>query len=306
MSIRVTLSMLLLTIFWGSAFPAIKIALTGMTPGHLTLIRFLVASACFIVYSRVANTRLLPDKRDLPYVMLLAFLGISFYHSALNFGQQHVGAGAGSLIIATAPALSAVLASWLLGERLPVVAWFGLLLSLAGVALISSGSCDSSLTAQGFNPYALLILAAAFATSLYAVLQKRMFTRYTGFELATFVTLLGTIPLLIFAPGFAADMRDANLSALVAAIYTGIFPAALCYAIFAYALSQAPVVRVTTMLYLVPVNSTLFAWLLIAEVPAPLTLLGGVVALAGVIVVQWSKRQAARRGARALLQQSPQ
>lgn len=301
MSIRVTLSMLLLTIFWGSAFPAIKVALTGMTPGHLTLIRFLVASACFIIYSRVAHTRLLPDKRDLPYVMLLAFLGISFYHSALNFGQQHVGAGAGSLIIATAPALSAALASWLLGERLPVAAWFGLLLSLAGVALISSGSSDD--LARGFNPYALLILAAALATSLYAVLQKRMFSRYTGFELATFVTLLGTIPLLIFAPGFVTDIRDANMSALIAAVYTGIFPAALCYAIFAYALSQAPVVRVTTMLYLVPVNSTLFAWLLIAEVPAPLTLLGGVVALAGVIVVQWSKRNAARRGARALLQQ---
>lgn len=301
MTVRVTLSMVLLTIFWGSAFPAIKVALTGMTPGHLTLIRFLVASACFIVYSRVANTRLLPEKRDLPYVMLLAFLGISFYHSALNFGQQHVGAGAGSLIIATAPALSAALASWLLGERLPAAAWVGLLLSLAGVALISSGSSDD--LAQGFNPYALLILAAALATSLYAVLQKRMFTRYSGFELATFVTLLGTIPLLIFAPGLVADIRDANVSALVAAVYTGIFPAALCYAIFAYALSQAPVVRVTTMLYLVPVNSTLFAWLLIAEVPAPLTLLGGIVALAGVIVVQWSKRQAARRGARALLQQ---
>lgn len=303
MTVRVTLSMVLLTVFWGSAFPAIKVALTGMTPGHLTLLRFLVASACFVIYSYVAKTRLLPDRRDLPYVMLLAFLGISFYHSALNFGQQHVGAGAGSLIIATAPALSAALASWLLAERLPAAAWFGLLVSLVGVAFISAGSGDSSLAAQSFNPYALLILAAALATSLYAVLQKRMFSRYTGFELATFVTLLGTVPLLIFAPGFVADVADANLPALVAAVYTGIFPAALCYAIFAYALSQAPVVRVTTMLYLVPVNSTLFAWWLIAEVPAPLTLLGGVIALAGVIIVQWSKRRAARRGARALLQQ---
>ncbi|MEM7735843.1 MAG: DMT family transporter [Deinococcota bacterium] len=295
MTLPVMLSMIVLVVLWGSAFPAIKLALTGMTPGHFTLLRFIAASLCFIIYGLVRRKRLLPAARDLGYVFLLSVLGVSFYHSALNFGQAKVSAGAASLIIATAPAMSAALASLLLHEYLPKLAWGGLAVSLAGVGLIVLGnpsSADTTTSPTAVNPYALLILAAALSTAFFVVLQKPMLKRYSSLDLAGFITVLGTLPLIIFAPGLLTDLADASPVALGAAIYAGIFPAALCYVIFAYALANTSVAQVTTMLYLVPVVSTLFAWFLLGEVPTQLTFIGGFVALLGVLIVQQTKRKA--------------
>ncbi|MEM6429891.1 MAG: DMT family transporter, partial [Deinococcota bacterium] len=200
MTPSVTLSMLVLVILWGSAFPAIKLALTGMTPGHFTLLRFLVASLCFVVYGLVRRQRLLPAAKDLAYIFLLSILGVSFYHSALNFGQAKVSAGAASLIIATAPAMSAALASLLLREHLPKLAWGGLAVSLVGVWLIVSGdssntisntvsqSASQSASTSGnlltINPYALLIFASALSTAFFVVLQKPMLKHYNSLDLA--------------------------------------------------------------------------------------------------------------------------
>ena len=287
MNLKVTLNLLLLAVFWGSAFPLIKIGLEDFSPGHLTLIRFLVASSLFVPYLYFTKSKLFPKLRDVPYFFLLGLLGITIYHTALNFGELHVTAGAASLIIATAPAISAVLAYFMLSDRLPWLGWVGTLVSFFGVFLIVIGE-DKGLT---FNPYALLILLSAIVTAFFVVLQKPMLSRYKSSEVSAFATWAGTVPLFVFAPGFASEVSAASTAPLLAAIYIGIFPAAISYAIFSYALSQAPVTVVTAFLYTVPVFSILFSWLLLSEVPTSLTLLGGGVAIAGIVMVNWAKRR---------------
>ena len=142
-----------------------------------------------------------------------------------------------------------------------------------------------------FNPYALLILLSAVVTAFFVVLQKPMFKRYKSAEVSAFATWAGTVPLLVFWPGFVGEVGSASAAPLLAAIYIGVFPAAVAYAIFSYALSEAPVTAVTAFLYTVPVFSILFSWLLIGEVPTLLTVVGGAVAIAGIVVVNWAKRR---------------
>ena len=295
MNLKVTLNLLLLAVFWGSAFPLIKIGLEDFSPGHLTLIRFLVASSLFVPYLHFTKSKLFPKLRDVPYFFLLGFLGITIYHTALNFGELHVTAGAASLIIATAPAISAVLAYFMLSDRLPWLGWVGTLVSFFGVFLIVIGE-DKGLT---FNPYALLILLCAIVTAFFVVLQKPMLSRYKSAEVSAFATWAGTVPLFVFAPGFVGEGSAASTAPLLAAIYIGVFPAAISYAIFSYALSQAPVTVVTAFLYTVPVFSILFSWLLIGEVPTSLTLFGGGVAIAGIVMVNWAKRRVRLRASNA-------
>ncbi len=293
MNLKVTLFLLLLAVFWGSAFPLIKIGLEDFSPGHLTLIRFIVASACFAPYLYLTNSTLFPKLRDVPYFFLLGLLGITIYHTALNFGELYVTAGAASLIIATAPAISAVLAYFMLSDRLPFMGWIGTLVSFFGVFLIVMGE-DEGLS---FNPYALLILLSAIVTAFFVVLQKPMLGRYKSAEVSAFATWAGTVPLFVFAPGFIGEVSAASTAPLLAAIYIGVFPAAISYAIFSYALSKAPVTVVTAFLYTVPVFSIFFSWLLIDEVPTYLTLIGGVVAILGIVMVNWAKRRVRLREA---------
>jgi len=80
-------------------------------------------------------------------------------------------------------------------------------------------------------------------------------------------------------------VRSAPLEATLAIVYLGVFPAALAYVTWTYALSRAPASIAASFLYLSPVLATLIAWAWLREVPIPLSLAGGGLSLCGVILV---------------------
>ena len=68
-------------------------------------------------------------------------------------------------------------------------------------------------------------------------------------------------------------------------IYLGLFPGALSYATWAYFLSKMPASRAASFLYINPILSTIVALVWIGEVPNLLTLAGGIIVLAGLVLV---------------------
>ncbi len=292
MTLGVAALLLVQMVLWGTAFPMIKIALGDLSAPHLTLLRHLVASATFVPLLLLFRARFAPKRADMPYFLLLGFVGYTVYHLALNFGQTNVSAGAASLIIATAPAITALLAVIMLGEGLPGLGWVGSAIAFLGVVLIVVGDSGTGLT---FNVFAWLIVIAAVSTSFYAILQRRMFQRYRPIEVAAFATWAGTLPMLVFLPGVAADVASASSNALLATVYIGVLPSAVAYTLFSIALSKAPVTVVTAALYLVPVFSLIASWLLVGEVPGLLTVVGGSVALGGVVLLNVAKQRNVRR-----------
>ncbi len=276
-----------LVVLWASAFPAIKVGLEGFAPQHLTLLRHLVASAAFVPFLLLFRRRLTPDRRDVPAFVGLGVVGMATYHLALNFGEVHVSAGATSLIIASAPALTALVAWFLEGDRLPPLGWLGSAVAFGGVALIVLG--DGAV--GRIHPAAGLVLVSALATAFFAVLQRPFLRRYRPLEVTAFVTWGGTLPLLAFGWGLPAAIAAAPPSALIAVIHLGIVPSAIAYTLFAIALSRAPAPLVTSFLYLVPVVALLLSWWWLGEVPSSLTLVGGTVVVLGLTLIQRSKRR---------------
>ncbi len=279
-----------LVVLWASAFPAIKLGLEGLSPLHLTLARHLVASAAFAVFLLVARARLLPRRGDVPALLGLGLIGITVYHVSLNVGQLQVSAGATSLIIATAPALTALIAFFVLHDALGPLGWLGTAFGLAGVALIVLGDGSQRL-APSLGPYAALVLLAALATACFAVFQRPLLRRYRPLELTAYVTWAGTLPMLLFFSGFDVALAGAGQRSLLAALHLGVFPSAVAYTLFAFALSRAPATLVTAWLYLIPGFALLFSWWWLGEVPSALTVAGGAVVVGGVAMVNLSKRR---------------
>jgi len=286
-------------ICWGSAFAGIRVCLQAFAPGHLALLRMVIASLALLGGMVIMPVRL-PVRRDLPGLLLMGFLGISVYHAALNYGEVSVPAGPASFLVASSPIFS-ILASMLsLGERPHLRAWLGVLICLVGVSLIAASESGGLHITRA----AWTIVLASLAGGLYSVVQKRFIGRYTAYELVCYAMWSGTLFLLVFAPGARQAVRHADFAALGALVYLGVVPAAFAYGVWAYVLEHMTVSRAVMFQYLIPGIAVLVAFVWLDEVPKLLSVAGGVLTVVGVYVVNAKAQRAVTVVGRAAAERS--
>ena len=284
---RAVVAAMATVVVWSSAFAGISVVLGQgvLAAGQVALLRFLVASATMGVAAIVTRMRM-PKREDLGRIALAALFGITFYHLGFTFGETRVSAGAASLIVASGPIWTALMAIAFLGERLNKWGWAGVALAFSGVAAISFGE------GGGFHlePMALLILGASISTAIYFVLSKKPLRTYSSLEFTSYTIWFGTVPMLVFLPGLLRNLPAAAPSSIWIVVYLGVFPGALAYFLWGYALARMPASTTASFLYASPVLATFVAWVWQHTIPGAVTLAGGALALAGVILVQTKGR----------------
>ncbi|MBH9578254.1 DMT family transporter [Inhella proteolytica] len=282
------LAALATVLFWASSFPLIRAAVAEFSPLPLAALRYAVAGLAMGAWLLLApgTSAQRPLPREWPRLLLAAGLGIVAYNLLLNSGQRTVSAGAASFIANTAPAMTALLAVLLLGERLRAWAWPGMGLSLAGVGLIAGAQPGGLHLGAG----ALQILGSAACLALFFVVQRPLLARLGGLRTAAWVIVLGGLLLLPWLPTGLAQAQLASMQGIWTVIALGLFPAALGYGCWAVAQAHYGAARAASFLYLVPPTATVMALVLLGERPSPQVLLGGALALGGVLVVnRWGK-----------------
>lgn len=281
-SLKTYFSLTLIIFLWASAYVGIRTGLTAYSPGPLALLRYFIASICmlFIYRHQLKHFRRIPSKVFLQIVTAGIF-GFSIYNIALNYGEQSVTAGTASFILCQIPVIITLLTIAFRGEKFTRFGWLGTLISFIGILLIS-------LASEGgihFNAGVGYCLIATAAGSIYSYWQKSLLQKTNPVEFTAIAIWSGTAALMIYAPTLWHEIPAANYNATLAAIYNGIFPAAIAYLLWGYVIAQMPMAKAASFLYLVPVATIFLGWLVLGEIPLHLALLGGIFALLGAFMV---------------------
>jgi drug/metabolite transporter (DMT)-like permease len=275
---RALLAAAVTVVLWASAFVAIRSAGHDFSPGALALGRLLSGAAVLTLISLSQRVRW-PPRAAWPGIAATGVLWFGVYMVALNWGEQHVDAGTAAMVVNIGPILIALLSAWLLGEGLPRPLILGITVSFAGVILVGIA------TSAGRHPSlagVLLCLLAAASYSLAVVSQKPALRHASALQVTTFGCAVGALACLPFSAQLVSQLATAPLTATLSVAYLGVFPTAVAFTTWAYALSKTSASRMGATTYLVPALTVLMSWAILGQVPSGLALAGGIVCLAGV------------------------
>ncbi len=273
----------LMTLLFGFSFIATKNALQGLGVFQVVFGRYLIA---FLVLTAI----LWRDRRkfhiagkDLKQFLLLTMVEPVGYFVFETFGVRYTTPSAVSLIIATIPIFSILLALWILKERTTMLAITGIILSLIGVYFIVVIQPKSQLAPKPMLGN-LLTLGAALSAGFYNVLCRRLSRIYSPLTITYYQSMVATVvflPFALFESYFNPAFRI-NGFILLNVLYLGVGASVAAYLILNYALSRLPVFRVAIFANLIPVVTILAAWFVYGELLEVLQLLGALFIIAGV------------------------
>ena len=263
---------LILSVIWGLAFVAIKRAEFELSPENLTLLRWIIASASFLVLFPIIGKPNKPIRKNhVPRILLVSFASVVGYHFTLNYAETIISAGLAGLLISFGPIFIALLSAIFLKEKISSLLILALALALAGTFILSIGA-DLTFR-QITGPIAMII--AAFMYSVYSVGSKPLVKEYGALPTAVWLAVIGTVfTLPLFSSNFVAQILTLSTIGWLSVIYLAILSTVIANMILYTLIGEHVVSRLSVQLYLVPLVSLIGGIVLLGESLSVLTVIG--------------------------------
>ncbi|WP_394213895.1 isochorismatase family protein [Brachybacterium vulturis] len=264
-------------LMWASSFLVIRVAGNDFSPGAMTLLRVSAASIALLPLLLLGRVRAPRSPRLWAAVAGWGIAWFAAYLVVLNAAELFLDAATAAMLVNLAPLIVAVTSGLLLGEGLSVRLLAGVLVAFSGIVLISVGASTGGLSGVGV----VLGLVAALLYAGSVLVQKLLLAHVDSTSMTVIGVVAGAVACLPFAPTLVAEVGAAPLGAILGVVYLGLFPTALAFLLWGYALTHTGAGLLSSSSLLVPALTVVMAWLLLSEVPPPLAALGGVLCLAG-------------------------
>lgn len=276
-----------LSIVWGGSFFFVGVMVSDIPPMTIVFFRVLIAALTLALFFQFTG-------RSMPWtgVAWLAFFGMGFLNNVIPFGlivwgQTHVASGVASILNATTPLFTVLIAHLLTSdEKLTPLKVSGVLVGLAGVAIMIGGGAIIEGLSTGLAQ--LAFIGAAISYSVAIVFGRRFKTmKIDPYALATgqvtaSATMMLPIMLIIDQPWTLDFPSGASIAALIS---LGTVSTAFAYILYFKILSSAGSTNASLVTFLVPVSAIFLGITFLGEVMLPRHLIGLVFIIAGLALV---------------------
>ena len=298
------LLLVLVAVIWGSTWAAGRFLSYGLnednpatlSPATSAWLRYAFAVSVFFVWSISSrgerSFRFLPPNRESwVYSIWLGLLGTMAYQLLFMHGMSWTAAGDASLIIPMNPVFTVLLAVPMLGQRISARMSVGLLIGIAGVAVVVGWSPNSGIPIEHRILGDLMVLLAALSWAATSNLTKIMLSwesGYSSLEIVVWYSVTGWALLFpwVIAENWGSSVPDPSSAEWITIAYLGVISTVLSYVLFAKGIELIGPTAASSYVFLVPVFGVLGGWLLLDEEIGASMILGFVLIVVGVTEVQ--------------------
>jgi drug/metabolite transporter (DMT)-like permease len=268
-------------VLWASAFVGIRAAGRSFSPGALALGRLTIGT---VLLGAMALSRplLRLSRRELALLVIAGLLWFGVYNVLLNDAERRVDAGTAAMLVLIAPIFIIALAAAFLKERATPNLVLGGALAFAGVVVIGLATSTGHASLVGV----ILCLIAALSSAIGMVAEKPVLSRVSALQATWMCCAVGALFCLPYAPSLARELPRAPVGAIACLLFLGVFPTSIAFTTWAYALARGSAGRLAATAYLVPPITIVMSWLMLAEVPTLIAVLGGALCLVGVYIAR--------------------
>lgn len=273
----------LVCVVWGSTYLFIKVGVEVLPPYLLGGARFSIAGVLLTVACLATGRRLPADRGTFARAALVGVLLLVIGNGLLNFAEIHMSSGLAALLVTTFPIWTTLLARFGQGaERLAPMGWAGLIVALAGVALLVKPfeGVESSWPAVG------AVLLASLCWAIGTVYARRSLRWADPFGASAVETLVaGPLMLGVHLLLERGQPIEWGGQAWLAVAYLAAMGSVVGFTAFVFLTAHMSSTKVGTYAYVNPVVAVLLGWWILGEAVTWRLALGGATILAGLLLV---------------------
>jgi len=215
-------------VLWGGIGPVSKLAFAQRaTPMEVAFWRAVLAWFFFGIHAVVKKETGIV-KTDIPFIILFALTGVTLFYSSYQMAVKNGSAALAAVLLYTAPAWVAVMSRFFFKESLTLVKLLALLLTLAGVFLVSYVPAGTGNTGMIVSVNVILFgLLAGFFYSLYYIFGKYFSNRYSAPNLFLYILPIGALGLMPWVR--FSGLSPVSWGALIFIAFFSTYGAYYCY-----------------------------------------------------------------------------
>ncbi len=273
-------------ILGGLTFPIAKLGLDVIDPFTFAFYRFVISSIILLAIVYFKKDKPPIEKKDYLKIAGLGLLIIPFNQVAFLYGQKLTAAGHGALLFATVPLWIFIGALIHLKEKFVYKRAIGILIGFIGVIIILlSGKIE---VGKEYLIGDIIILIAVMAWAYYSILGKPLVEKYGAFRVTAYALSFGSALYFPFGlyRAIIYDYSQSNFYAWLSVLYVAIGVSILAYVLWYWVLKQRDASKIAVYHNLQPFIAILVAYLMLEETPEVTLIIGGIIAISGVLITE--------------------
>ena len=278
-------------LFWGMSFVWTSILLKYFQPVSIIFIRLIISSAFLFAVSLIFNKWEKVRPSDFFLFFLSAVFNPFLYFLGENYGLKYSSPTTTSVVIATIPVFSPLIAYFFFREKLTIINLIGLFLSFGGVIImLITKNFSLSIDKKGI----FFLSEAVLAALIYSVLVRKLTFRYRPLTIIKYQNLIGVflfLPIFLIFESHSTFLVQPNFEIISSFLLLSILASSLSFVFYTKSIQMMGISKANIFSNLIPVFTAIFSFFILAEHFTVQKLVGMLLVVFGVYISEMNKKK---------------